>query len=91
MNTFAQYRGIKFYSAGQLWSKPSSRDKEEGIPAMMVKPSFLDLVRLAARHPVDRLLEVNSMLLEEGLIKHERYSQNESMLKSIAITKNALG
>jgi len=57
---------------------------------MMVRPSFLDLVNLAAKTSVDELLNVNRSLLDEGLIDQRGFSKNESMLQNIAAAKNAL-
>jgi hypothetical protein len=88
--THAQFSGIKFYSAGQLWSNPSLRQKNAGIPVMMAKPSFLDLVNLAAQTSVHELFNVNRSLLDEGLIDQGRFSRSESMLQSIAAAQNAL-
>lgn len=83
----AQYKGITFRSSGQLWSNPSLRYTREGIPPMLVRPSFLDLVNLAEIFSTTELLEVNQSLFNEGLIDEIRYATTESMLQSIAVAQ----
>lgn len=78
--TFGQ---IRLHSSGQLWSNPALRTRDAGLPAMLVNPSFLDLLDLALHMPIEAILQENTTLLENGDISQLRFKTTESMLSNI--------
>lgn len=81
--TKMQYANISLYSNGQLWSNPALRFTPSGLAAMLVNPSFLDLIRLSIRFSFAQIAEVNNNLLEVGEIKQQRHQITASMLSNI--------
>jgi hypothetical protein len=79
-----RFQDITLHSSGQLWSNPARRESEAGLPAMLVKPSFLDLFNLAFKFTPAKVAAVNQWLFELGEIDAERFNINASMLKNIA-------
>lgn len=75
--------GITFRTGVHLWSNPSLRDQDAGIPVILARPTFLDLVLLARRKPVSALLEINQQLFDAGEIGSFQHRCNIEMLTSI--------
>jgi hypothetical protein len=79
-----RYANITLHSSGQLWSNPALREQESGIPAMLVNPSFLDLVRLVTLFSAEKVASVNAELLEAGEISRSRFDTTTAMLSNIS-------
>lgn len=75
--------GITFISSGQLWSNVALRNTKEGMEAMLVNPSFLDLFNLSKLFTAATVLAENSALREAGEITQFRFKINESRLLNI--------
>ena len=80
---YAEFALIRLHSSGQLWSNTALRDQDAGIAATMVNPSFLDLVNLALRVPVETIRHENARVFEGGEISQLRFETTESMLCNI--------
>lgn len=78
-----QYANITLHSNGQLWSNPTLRSTLAGLSAMLVKPSFLDLVQLSVLFTPEKVAGVNDDLLQAGEIAQPRHRTTASMLANI--------
>ena len=84
-----RYANITLRSNGQLWSNPTWRSSSAGLPAMLVNPSFLDLLGLCIKFSPARVTEVNDGLLDAGEISQQRHQITASMLVNIGRGLNA--
>lgn len=78
-----KYANIILHSSGQLWSNVSLRTQSAGLRAMLVKPSFLDLVQLSLIHSPSLVLDVATELRNAGEISQQRFDITSSMLTNI--------
>ncbi|MEO6354857.1 MAG: hypothetical protein ABIO19_05475 [Burkholderiaceae bacterium] len=83
MLTTARYGNITLRSSGQLWSNVPWREQEEGIPAILANPSFLDLCNLCMRYSAAKIVQVNRTLIDAGEISQYRFNTTASMLHNI--------
>lgn len=75
--------GITLRTGNQCWSNPALREQDAGIPVILARPTFLDLVLLARRKPVSTLLKINQRLFDTGEIGSFQHRCNIEMLTAI--------
>ena len=78
-----RYNDIGLSGGAQMWSNAPAMWGERSIPAVLARPTFLSLVRLALIFGKSRLIRENAALREEGLLDAWRYDNNVFWLDGI--------
>lgn len=75
--------GISLQSTLPLWSNPPLRSSPDGMPAVLSRPGFLDLLKLCTIVSIEDIKKCNSSLHEKGELSDRRFQLNTSMLRHI--------
>lgn len=78
-----QSHNINFVGGFQFWSNPALAETKKAIPIVLLRPTFLDLMKLSLRFGVDTLLEENELLFQLGEMTDYLHKKNLAWLRSI--------